>query len=155
MIKSLRKRHRLIWIAWAVLLPVGIVLAWLVIPDQSSVKLLKSSSIELLPVILKSKDAKDYSINIRSNKENTVWQLEWRNKTVLRVPSAVIYNASLSPSNAGTSDAFNPEQSFLIGRIETKGDYVFPLKSDSADLQHLRFILYDFIHDKIIETINL
>lgn len=151
MIKSLRKRHRQIWMAWAVMLPVGIVFAWLAIPNQSSVKLLKDPSQELLPVIIKSKDAGDYSINIRSNNENTKWQLEWINKSVLMVPSAVIYKATAENSFKD----FKPEHAELIGRIETKGKYVFPLKMDSAGIQHLQFILYDFIHEKTIDSINL
>lgn len=140
--------------AWALLLPAGIVYAWLAIPNQSSVKLLQEPSQELLPVIIKSKDAKDYSIHIRSNKENTQWQLEWKNKTVLMVPSAVIYKASLSQSGGGENYIFKPEQAELVGRIETKGDYVFPLKMDSTGLQQFHFILYDFIHEKAIEFIN-
>jgi hypothetical protein len=136
--------------AWALLLPVGILFAWLAIPNQSPVTLLKTSQ-ELLPVIVKSKDAKDFSINVRSNKEKTQWQLEWKNKTVLMVPSAVIYKTSLD----GTSDTFKPEQAELIGRIETKGEYIFPLKMDSTGLQSLKFILYDFIHEKKIDSINL
>lgn len=151
MIKSLRKRHRQIWMAWAVLLPAGIVFAWLAIPNQSPVKLLQPASTELLPVIIKSGYANDYNINIRGNKENTAWQLEWKNKTVLMVPSAVIYRIP----NGGTFETFKTEQAELIGRIEAMGDYVFPLKLDSTGLQHLQFILYDFIHEKKIDSINL
>jgi len=147
MIKNLRKRHRQIWMAWAVLLPVGIVFAWLVIPNQSSVKLLQDPSKELLPVILKSKDAKDYSINIRSNTENTQWQLEWKNKTVLTVPSSVIYKMR------NLTDDIT--KGLLIGRIETKGVYVFTLPNDSSGYKQLNLILYDFIHEKKIDSINL
>jgi hypothetical protein len=140
--------------AWAILLPAGIIFAWLAVPNQVPVKLLKGPSQELLPLIIKSKDTKDFSINIRSNKENTQWQLEWKNKTVLMVPSAVIYKASLNPSEGGASDSFMPGKADLIGRIETKGDYIFPLKTDSTRVQQLHFILYDFIHEKTIESIN-
>lgn len=155
MIKALRKRHRQVWMAWAILLPAGIVFAWLAIPNRSPVKLLQTASTELLPEIIRSKDAKDYFINLRSNKENTIWQLEWKNKTVLMVPSAVIYKASLRPSSGGTLDSFNPEKSELVGRIEARGDYVFPLKFDSTGTNTMKFILYDFIHEKIIDSINL
>ena len=83
MIKALRKRHRQIWIAWAVLLPVGIVFAWLVIPNQQPVKLLRQEAEVLLPEIVKSSNKNDYLINLRSNKERTAWQLEWKNKNNL------------------------------------------------------------------------
>lgn len=154
-IKALRKRHRQVWIAWAILLPAGIVFAWLAIPNRSPVKLLQTASTELLQEIIRSKDTKDYSVNIRSNKENTEWQLEWKNKTTLMVPSAVIYKASLNLSAGGTLDSFNPKLAELVGRIEARGDYVFPLKLDSTGTNTLKFILYDFIHEKIIDSINL
>ncbi|MGH2552726.1 MAG: hypothetical protein ACRDEB_03355, partial [Chitinophagaceae bacterium] len=83
MIKALRKKHRQIWMAWALLLPAGIIFAWLAVPNHSPVKLLKAPSAELFPVIIKSKDANDFTINIRSNTEKTAWQLEWKNKSVL------------------------------------------------------------------------
>lgn len=70
------------------------------------------------------------------------------------VPSAVIYKAFLNSSAGGTLDSFNPKQAELVGRIEARGDYVFPLKLDSSGLQQLHFILYDFIHEKTIEIIN-
>ena len=133
--------------AWAILLPVGIVFAWLAIPNQSPVKLLRPVSNELLPVIIKSKDAKDFSINIRGNRENTHWQLEWKNKTVLMVPSAVIYEVK------DTADDIIKGR--LIGRIETKGVYVFALPFDSSGYKQLNLVLYDFIHERKIASFNL
>jgi hypothetical protein len=137
--------------ALAVLLPAGIVLGWLAIPDQSPVKLLQAPSPALLPETIKSKDAINYSMTIRSNKENTQWQLEWKNKAMLMVPSAVIYKM---PERV-TSATFKPEQAELIGRIETKGSYLFPLPDDSSGYKHINLVLYDFIHGKTIETIHL
>jgi hypothetical protein len=146
MIKPLRKRHRQIWIAWAVLLPVGIVFAWLAIPNQQPVKLLKPESATLLPEVIRTADKKDYGIIIRSNKERTTWQLEWKSKAVLTVPSAVIYR--IIDSNTDITK----EQ--LIGRIEARGDYVFALPNDSSGYRQLQLVLYDFIHEQRIDTIN-
>jgi hypothetical protein len=41
MIKSLRKRHLQIWILWAVLLPVGIIIAWMAMPKKVTQELLQ------------------------------------------------------------------------------------------------------------------
>ena len=147
MIKALRKRHRQIWMAWAVLLPAGIVFAWLVIPNQQPVKLLRQEAEVLLPEIVKSSNKNDYLINLRSNKERTAWQLEWKNKNVLDFPSAVIYRIAIP------GDGITKGQ--LIGRIETKMVYVFALPADSSGNKQMHLVLYDFIHEKIIETINL
>ena len=65
MMKPLRKRHLQIWMAWAILLPVGIVVAWLSVPEQKPVKLLQSHTVEVLPVIKNTKDLDNYTINIR------------------------------------------------------------------------------------------
>jgi hypothetical protein len=44
MIKTLRKRHLQIWILWAVLLPVGIIIAWMAVPEKVTQDLLQPPS---------------------------------------------------------------------------------------------------------------
>ena len=154
MIKPLRKRHLQIWIALAFLLPAGIVLSWLVIPNSVPVKLLNPVTTELLPVIKYKKDNTQYCITIRTNKENTAWQLEWKNKLAMTVPSAVIYRASLNPAEGGTSRSFTPGSSQLVGRIEARSSYIFQLPYDSSSNGQFDFILYDFIHQKVIDSLN-
>ena len=154
MIKPLRKRHLQIWISLAILLPIGIVMSWLVIPNPVPVKIVQTVNTELLPIIKYKKDNGQYCINIRTNKENTVWQLEWKNKRALMVPSAVIYKASPSPSKGGVSRSFTPASAQLIGRIETRGNYIFPLQKDALAANELHFTVDDFIHQQIIDSIN-
>ena len=138
----------------AVLLPMGIILSWLVIPNPVTVKILNPVGVELLPVIKYKKDKDQYCINIRTNKENNKWQLEWKNKLALMVPSAVIYKTSPNPSGGGDSRSFIPGNSQLVGRIEARGSYVFDLSFESTDYSQLDFILYDFIHQQVIDSIN-
>ena len=147
MIKSLRKRHRQVWMVWAILLPVGILFAWLVIPDQLPVKLLQQQTSALLPAVVSQKDMENYTITIRTDKQNEQWQLQWHNKKVLTVPSALIYYVTGSGEPVTSNE--------LIGRIETRGEYVFPLRSIVKNNAHPEFILYDFIHEKIVEKIIL
>jgi hypothetical protein len=146
MIKSQRKRHRTIWIAWAILLPPGILFAWLAIPNQPPVKLLQEQQPVLLPVIVRSKILDNYEIVMRTTKENDQWQLEWNNKTALTVPSAVIYNITDSASKVTDNE--------LIGRIEARGSYVFQLHMKIPAGKQLKLVLYDFIHEEIIEQVN-
>ncbi len=42
MIRSLRKRHLQIWILWALLLPAGIIIAWMSVPKKATQELLQS-----------------------------------------------------------------------------------------------------------------
>jgi hypothetical protein len=149
MIKSLRKRHRQIWMAWAILLPAGIIFAWLAIPDQQPVRLLQNPPDTSLPDIVQSGSLPDYSINLRSDKNRSSWQLEWLNKKILKVPSAVIYQVTEQ------TGPFKPGNAKLIGRIEAKGSYRFPVSIDSSINKPLNLVLYDFIHNKIIDSIQL
>jgi hypothetical protein len=149
MIKGLRNRHRQIWMLWAILLPAGIVLAWLAIPDQQAIKLLQGPTVSPLPEIVQYGSLPDYSINLRSNRTRSEWQLEWFNKKVLQVPSAVIYQ--LSEKNG----SFNPVNAKLLGRIEAQGGYWFPVSMDSSINKPFNLVLYDFIHNKIIDSIQL
>lgn len=149
MIKPLRKRHRQIWLTCAILLPAGILLAWLAIPEMEPVRLLQGPTSPALPELVQSGSLPDYSINLRSNSSRSEWQLEWNNRKVLKVPSAVIYQLY---ENTGS---FNPRNAKLIGRIEAQGSYLFPLSTDSSINKPLNLVLYDFIHNKIIDSIQL
>jgi hypothetical protein len=144
MIKPLRKRHLQIWSALLVLIPVGIVTAWLSIKHPVYSQLLQPTSGQALPEIVLSAEKPGYSVRLRANKSGAQ-QLEWINKDVLAVPSAVIYET--------TAEHRRIESAKLIGRIEAKGTYYFPLQKNSTN-EKPSFILYDFIHEQIIDSIN-
>ena len=145
MMKSLRKRHLQVWSIWTFLLPAGILLAWFSIPSRQTAELLQPASGSPLPVLVRSIDKPAYQVNLRANQQQSEWQLEWVNKRVLTYPSATIYQV--------TGDHTEPGKGILVGRIEARGNYYFPLR-DSI-LNPLRLVLYDFIHDQIIDTINI
>lgn len=147
MIRALRKRHRQIWIAIAVLLPVGMISAWLVVPKPVRDHLWQPASSFPLPVVLKSVTKDPYDVSLRTNGDRSALQLEWINKQALTAPSAIIYELPAS------DDSLPIERDEPIGRIDARGMYHFPLKKDSANpLPH--FILYDIIHHQVIDRIN-
>jgi hypothetical protein len=147
--KTLRGRHRMIWLAWGLLLPLGILFSWLVIPFHPAVKLLQNEPVPLLPAIIQYASLPDYTINLRSNARRSEWQLEWINKRILNVPSAVIYQFD------GENASFKPETAVLIGRIEAQGSYVFPFNNGYPASKPLNLVLYDFIHNRTIRNIQL
>jgi hypothetical protein len=142
MIKPLRKRHLQIWSVLAVLIPVGIVSAIIVRPKPVTNTLLQPTIAEALPIVIKTVEKENYTVSLRGNDQTPV-QLEWINKSVLTFPTAVIYK---------TNGTFSPGHSDLIGRIEARGTYHFALKPDSTN--NYRFILYDFIHQQKIDSIE-
>jgi hypothetical protein len=151
MVKPLRKRHLQIWTAWAVLIPIGIIAAVVVRPGIAKDKLLQPASSAALPVIIKTRDKNNYRVSIRSNDDTSVLQLEWINKNTLTYPTATIYKAAADIKDINSAE--------LIGRIEARGTYHFALNKNNATIQQLHnhnmhFIIYDFIHQQIIDTIT-
>ncbi|HYF33027.1 MAG TPA: hypothetical protein VD993_18005 [Chitinophagaceae bacterium] len=144
MIKPLRKTHRYTWLVLAMLLPAGIICSWLVIPDPAPVALLAKPAHKLLPLMQAKTESAQHCIHIRSDFNKADWQIEWKNKLPLTVPSAVIYQGWHTSSNKGR----------LIGRIEATGEYVFPLQPDSTWENELNLVVYDFIHDRVIDSLN-
>jgi len=145
MIRPLRKRHLQIWGAWAVLIPIGIISAVIVQTRLPKDKLLQPTANTALPVVLKSIDKDDYTVSIRSENDTSKLQLEWINKKTLTYPTATIYEDTLNTNNISNAA--------LVGRIEARGTYRFALGKNSNQ-KNYHFILYDFIHQKIIDSIT-
>jgi hypothetical protein len=139
--KQLRKRHRVIWFFIAAIIPFLLLVSWLLIPQLEPVKAVAQSQPGALPVVLKTLELPNhYEANLRTNNRGD-YQLEWRSYAALRIP-AVIYQLK------------DNGKQFLIGRIEARGIYRFPVQSDSTS-NDFRFQLYDFIHERVIDTINI
>ena len=152
MIRPLRKRHLQIWTAWAILIPTGILFSWLVIPGTQPVKLLQGPDGKLLPQVVAGIERTHYSVNLRSNPGRTEWQLEWKNNWPLTVPSAVIYDVTAGSGFDSTEVKQPAGTGRLVGRIEARGDYSFPIIVDTVPAGQEKFLVYDFIHDRILDS---
>ena len=147
MIKSLRKRHFQLWLFLMVSIPAGIIFVWLAVPNREPIRLLNEPRESRLPMVRKVYDRPSFSASVLTNDAQTSWQLEWNNKETLMVPSAVIYRVT-----SGRQDLSNAQ---LVGRIEARGRYWFPLDSPATTGGELHLVLYDFIHQQILEHINI
>ncbi|MFN8291044.1 MAG: hypothetical protein U0U70_12375 [Chitinophagaceae bacterium] len=147
MTKQQRRYHRYIWAVYAFLLPAGILFGWLAIPNSRPVTLLSTGKPEQLPLVVRSVSNPEYTVELRADETKTKWQLVWKNKKVMTVPSAVIYDV--------TTTGDDPARATLIGRIESKGDYIFDLPAGTTGYAGLRLLLFDFIHERKLNTINL
>lgn len=126
---------------WALLLPLGIVGA--VVgrkPIPVSTGQMQNGS--PLPVVIKEKICNGNTVQLRGGHKDMVQQLVWMNKQMLSVASETIYLAD-TDSNSILSSTY-------IGRIESRGNYVFELPTK----KQYHFILYDFIHQQITDRIN-
>jgi hypothetical protein len=147
MIKPLRKKHVQIWFYLAILIPLGIVSAWLAVPKAVTDRILHPGPSYELPVLIKTISKDNYSVSLRRQEDWSAVQLEWNNHLALTAPSAIIYQTH---PEKGTDSL---EGAGLIGRIDSRGTYYFPLKNDSVNI-HFHFMLYDIIHHKVIDRIN-
>lgn len=145
MIKPLRKQHLRAWQALALLLPLGIVSAWLSVPRPAYNKIFQPGASVALPLVVKTIERPDYTASLRRDPGNTAFQLEWINKEKLVIPSALIYQ---------TTDGSNDIQhAVIVGRVEARGVYRFSLKKDTT-ASGFHFILYDIIHHRVTGQIN-
>ena len=168
MIKTLRKRHLQIWILWAVLLPVGIIIAWKSIPKKITQELLQAETIRPKKIIASIKK-KNYDVNIlldsgivfegeKVNGKDYVlhdWgylHLEFVNKDLI-APSMLLYHIT----DPVQKDIDRQE---LLGRIGGKGSHYFRLPMNNW--QSLinenpgyseNFILYDIIKKTPIDSL--
>jgi hypothetical protein len=145
MTKSLRKKHLLIWSACAVLLPAGIIRAYSSVEKAATDSLLQPAKVEALPILLNQKETSDYFIAIRTNKDSSQLQLEWKNKQILKIPTAVIYQSAKSSTDISKAKA--------VGRIEGRGNFYFRVDLTFAGSNY-QLLVYDFIHQQLIQTIN-
>jgi len=148
MIKILRKRHLQIWILWAVLLPIGILVAWRAVPKKITEQLLQPEQVEILPIYIETQARKgEYFSTLNTNRERSKYQLQWQiyreseysSSNIYRSKSLLIYYVSKS----------NYE---LLGRIGGKQAYYFNLPIDSSD--SYSFIIYDPFRKKRIDSIS-
>ena len=141
MIKPLRKRHLQIWKLWAVLLPLRIVSA---VMARRSIQIgaAETEYGSFLPVVIEEKIWNGNAVQLRGKNGNSVQQLVWINKQMLPIASATIYLADADTNSVSSSK--------YIGRIESRGNYVFELTAKSQ----YHFIIYDFIHQQIVDRIN-
>ncbi len=139
MIKQLRRKHLLIWSIWAILIPLGIISAWMAISVKATDNLLQPGKGMALPALIHTIEKKSFTASLKSNEDRSAYQLEWINKEISVVPSSLIYKV-------------NQPENELVGRVEAKGIYYFSLAKDSTD--EYRFILYDIIKKQIIDSLK-
>jgi len=155
MIKQLRKRHLQIWALWAVLIPVGIVVAWMAVPKKVTQELLQEPQTSKGVLVIAKGDLNDYSFRILSDSlpESSTMYLEFTQKKELKTPSLLIYQVV-------TPDEKDLDKQLLLGRIGSKGLQLFALDPRFTDWNvrkwygyQAKFVLYDFASKNVMDSI--
>ncbi|HEY0678172.1 MAG TPA: hypothetical protein VGD17_07790 [Chitinophagaceae bacterium] len=147
MMKPLRKKHLFIWIGLAAIMPAGIISAWMARPEKIiSEPIEKNNSISFTKVVKEVKTEK-YSIRLLCNSDNSSCQLQYNSLVPQDLPSALLYR--MMPGATGING------NELLGRIGERRTYQFDIPvAGRKSMEQQAFILYDFIHQQIIDTIK-
>lgn len=135
MIISLRNRHLFIWVALAILLPIGFSLAYFAIPEKSPGRLVIPEVLPAMGQILSSHESDELLIRVLGNASETQKQLEFTLKESLSSPSSFIYLCA-----SGKSEQL--DQCRALGRLKSKGVYRFELKENSKEFE---LVIFDMI----------
>jgi hypothetical protein len=162
MIKQLRKRHLQIWALWAVLIPVGIIVAWMAVPKKVTQELLQKVAPASTYHTIASVEKENYKINILvpnsvTIKHPTGWEyelnVEFINKKESSTDSLLLYKVIDLTDN-------NIDKQELLGRIKSKGTQEFRLKffdlrvtNNKFDYRD-KFLLYDIMKKQVVDSIN-
>ena len=147
MIKQLRKRHLQIWILWAILLPAGIIVAWMSVPKKVTQELLQGEVVRTNDDTIAFVDKENYAIGIlldwskaekipllrklylENEKPEPIpnymdslkneFRLEFINKEI-NVSSLLLYQVTDSTTN-------DIDKQELLGRIGGRGSQYFSL----------------------------
>ena|SRR5688572_5011778 len=152
MIKPLRKIHLQVWGLLAVLIPVGIIIAWMAVPKKVTQDLNWAiNSMPTLPgqtitvdQIISSIEHENYHINIRGDSSETLLLLQFETKKDMVSPSLLLYHVIDS-----TTNDINKQE--LIGRIRGNRPHFFSFKRNSNS--YYKYILYDIIKKQAIDSL--
>ena len=155
MIKKLRRRHLQIWILWAVLLPVGIVVAYVSVPKKVNQSLYQPPNPEKIIIAERATDKYILRVCVDSNVKSEKLYLEFINANGGQVPPILIYHF-FYPNEKDI------DKQILIGRVEDLESQTFPLQSpqNNWDLRNMRgyvatFLLYNFLENRVVDTVNM
>lgn len=121
MTPALRRAHYRIWLALAVLLPLGWVAAILAIPGDIQQEPVRAPQIAALPVLLVSKESGSFLINLRTDSAGAKKQLEILLKSPQTNPSTLVYWINA-----------HQQRPVLLGALQTRGLYRFELDGAAA-----------------------
>ena len=138
----LRKAHRYVWFSLALLLPLGWLAAIWVIPDDVFQTPAGPVQPDALPLVLHSREAGDFVINVRSDSSDTKRQIEILIKKPLANPNTTITVQAKGSSEAPT-----------LGLLGTRGIRRFDLDSLTSHAGSLRLQFVDHLQGRTLRTV--
>jgi hypothetical protein len=148
MILSLRKRHRMIWLLLAILLPIGVVVAWLAKPDAD----LAIGTYPFETALSGSPVGETVAfshgtIQLVAQPATRLQTLVFQIEKPLDQPGVAVYvsDQPLKDPKKGTS----------LGILGSKGPTYFKLDTSTVNWSQMHALLFDPIRKQTLQTIQL
>lgn len=149
MVPELRKRHRWMWLILTILLPMGFITAYSLIPQipepiSKNLPALKPSPLSKIQSI---HQIPQFDVSLREDNNMGLKQIEVVVKTPSNRPSTHLYLSDKSSKGI--------ERAQFLGVLGSKGIYRFNLNPAMTYQNALVVLFYDKIADEIFEEVQL
>ncbi len=142
MVRSFRKRHRFIWLAIAVLMPLLFINAY---RSSESRVLPKNAALDFGTIVIRETvQSEDKNFDYVIKREGASNHLLLDLKIPYPSPSVAVY---IGPAGRSFDDQF-----IILGQLSSVKSYRFEL---GESIQHRQLLIYDAIKDKTFVSINL
>ncbi len=143
---TLRKIHRYIWFAFALLLPLGWLAAIWALPETIWQTPVHLNQLPQLPRLLQSRESGDFVINLRQDSLEQYRQIEIFIKKPQVNPSTVVILETIDPTKG--------KQEQLLGLLGSRGAWRFNLDSLTAQQPNFKIRLEDNIQHRVLRQIT-
>lgn len=149
MIPELRKRHKWMWLILTILLPMGFITAYSLIPKSQELvnKQLPTTKPIPLTKILSLKNTPQFDVSLREDSHLGLKQIEVLVKKTLTRPSTHLYLSDKSSKGI--------KQAQFLGILETQGAYYFNLNPSMTYQNAFVVMFYDKIGEEVYEEIQI
>ncbi|MGB0929321.1 MAG: hypothetical protein ACPGVB_01000 [Chitinophagales bacterium] len=149
MIPKLRRRHKWMWLILMILLPMGFIIAYSLIPESQELvnKQLPASKPIPLAKIVSIQKTPQFDVSLREDVNLGLKQIEVRVKQTLTRPSTHLYVSDKTSKEI--------EEALFLGILETKGAYRFNLNPAITYQNAFVLLFYDKIAGEIYEEVQL
>lgn len=141
MIIQLRKRHYYTWLILAILLPLGLLLAYFNIPENKNDTFSRNNPVAFTTII-SSKQTGDLKVNLREN-----------SKGKLQIEVIILQPLIGAANQLFVSNSSENLKRILLGSLESKGIYRFQIPENFVKSSTIYLEIFDVIKKKEVEKL--
>ncbi len=149
MVPELRKRHKWMWLVLTILLPLGFITAYSLIPESQELRNKQLPATKPIPLtkIVSIRQTPQFDVSLREDNGLGLKQIEVTLKETLTRPSTHLYLSDKSSTGI--------ENAQFLGVVTTRGSYRFNLNPSMTYQSAFVVIFYDKIAEQVYEEVQL